>query len=269
LLDDTQLKELGFKMGERAKIINSKKNIKQKIIQKIDENDPIYKIINLELIDLEIIEGENEKIIYEKLSLVTPEKLSISKENTYFLNILLTKLQNNSYVGNIIWPAKNKVINNEIIQKIENKIKKNNWNYERFPNYFLHLLLSSHVYNVSQTDSKVIFKTDEYFSKFNNGLRYWMVKKIHKSDQNGYLSVIYVNEKTKQIVIAHKGISIEINSKSKLEEILGEYNGRKFERQILELIKEVIEMSKMGTNYNISLTGHSFGVFYLLYFLYY
>ena len=44
-----------------------------------------------------------------------------------------------------------------IIQKIEKKVIENNWNFERFPNYFVHLLLSSHVYFDYKEDEIVSF----------------------------------------------------------------------------------------------------------------
>ena len=114
---------------------------KDQIIQKIEENDPNYKIIDLKLV-------EN------------------CFEDEIFLNTLLDRVNRNCYVGNIHWPSNHKQIENNVIIQIENKIKENNWNFERFPNYFIHLLLSSHVYSVSTEDKgKSVISNNSNFCK--------------------------------------------------------------------------------------------------------
>jgi hypothetical protein len=211
-------------------------NTKDQIIENIERNDPNYKIIDLTNVD-DILDDE------------------------LFLPRILDKLNTNCYVGNIIWPLNKRLINNDIVEKIENKIKQNNWNFERFPNYFVHCLLSSHVYTVSNEDINKSVKFINYLKVYNEGIKNWIVKEVRKSNENGYLGAIYMNEKTKQIIVAHKGTD---NFKDVYTDIEGVFNGKKVEQQVecLELINLAIEISKEGTIYNLSITGHSLGVFF-------
>ena len=211
-------------------------NTKDQIIENIERDDPNYKIIDLTNVD-DILDDE------------------------LFLPKILDKLNTNSYVGNIIWPLNKRPINNGIVKKIENKIKENNWNFERFPNYFIHCLLSSHVYTVSNEDINKSVEFINYLNVYNEGIKNWIVKEVRKSNENGYLGAIYMNEKTKQIIVAHKGTD---NFKDVYTDIEGVFNGKKVEQQVecLELIKSAIEFSKEGTIYNLSITGHSLGVFF-------
>ena len=211
-------------------------NIKDKIIENIESNDPNYKIIDLTNVD-DILDDE------------------------LFLPRILDKLNTNSYVGNIIWPLNKRPINNDIVEEIENEIKQNNWNFERFPNYFIHCLLSSHVYTVSNEDINKSVEFINYLNVYNEGIKNWIVKEVRKSNENGYLGAIYMNEKTKQIIVAHRGT---YNFEGVYTDIEGVFNGKKVEQQVecLELIKSAIEFSKEGTIYNLSITGHSLGVFF-------
>jgi hypothetical protein len=212
-------------------------NIKDKIIENIVSNDPNYKIIDLTNVD-DILDDE------------------------LFLPRILDKLSKNSYVGNIIWPLNKRPINNDIVEEIENKIKQNNWNFERFPNYFIHCLLSSHVYTVSNEDINKSVKFINYLSVFNEGIKNWTVKEVRKSNENGYLGAIYMNEKTKQIIVAHRGTTV--NSQGIYTDIEGVFNGKKVGQQVecIEIIRSAIKISKEGTIYNLSITGHSLGVLF-------
>jgi len=210
------------------------------IIEKlVEKNDPNYKVIYLnELNDCE----------------------------DTFLSNLLDKLKKNSYVGNIIWPSNFSNQNSQFVTQIENKIKENNWRFERFPNYFVHLLLSNHVYDVSEKNKnqKITFN-DKEFSIYNEGLADWIVKEVLKSNTNGYLGAIYINKKTKQMIVAHKGT---YNLEDVKTDIDGVFRGLKVDQQIecLKLTKTAKKISKNGKLYNVSTTGHSLGVFYIIFF---
>jgi hypothetical protein len=211
-------------------------NIKIQIIENIESHDPNYKIIDLTNVD-DILDDE------------------------LFLPRILDKLNTNCYVGNIIWPLNKRPINNAIVEKIENNIKENNWNFERFPNYFVHCLLSSHVYTVSNEYINTSVKFINYLSVYNEKIKNWIVKEVRKSNKNGYLGAIYMNEKTKQIIVAHRGT---YNFEGVYTDIEGVFNGKKVEQQVecLELINLAIKISKEGTIYNLSITGHSLGVIF-------
>ncbi len=210
-------------------------NIKDKIIKDIERNDPNYKIIDLTNVDDFL-------------------------DDDLFLPRILDKLNTNSYVGNIIWPLNKRPINNDIVELIEKKIKENNWKFERFPNYFVHCLLSSHVYTVTNKDINKSVKFTNYLSKYNKGIKHWIVKEVRESNENGYLGAIYINEKTKQIIVAHKGTD---NFQDVYTDIEGVFNGKKVEQQVecLGLIKSSIEICKKEP-YNLSITGHSLGVIF-------
>jgi len=217
------------------KIENILNNRIQRIIQKIEKNDPNYKVIDFSNID-----------------------------NKIDLDRLLDKINSNCYVGNIIWPCNNRP-DDEVVQQIENKIKENNWKYERFPSYFVHLLFCRHIYEVNTSeydkkDEKKVSFNDEYLSKrYNESLKDWKIKKIRESNGNGYLGAIYINDKTNQMVLVQKGTDNFQNFYTDIEGIL---NGKKVPEQVecLDLVESAIEISKKGTIYNVSITGHSHGV---------
>jgi len=216
--------------------LNLANNIKDQIIENIEKNNPNYKIIDLTNVN-DFLDDE------------------------LFLPRILDKLNKNSYVGNIIWSLNKIPINNAIVEEIDNKIKENNWKFERFPNYFVHCLLSYHVYTVSNEDINKSIVFTNYLSKYNEGIKNWIVKEVRESNENGYLGAIYINEKTRQMIVAHKGTD---NLKDVYTDIEGVFNGKKVEpqKECRELIKSAIEISKKGTIYNLSITGHSLGVIF-------
>jgi hypothetical protein len=225
------------------KIENILNNRFQRIIQKIEKNDPNYKVVDFSNIDNEIRD----------------------------LNQLLDQVNKNCYVGNIIWPYNNRP-NNEKVQQIENKIKENNWKFERFPNYFVHLLFCRHIYGVSsEYIDKTVSFNDEYLSRYNGSLKDWKIKKIRESNLDDYLGAIYINDKTHQLVLVHKGNinfgHVHNDIHNDIERI---FNEKKVPKQVecLELIKSAIEISKKGTIYNVSITGFSYGVIKVYFLLY-
>ena len=169
-------------------------------------------------------------------------------------------MKTNFYVGNIIWPSNFSNQNSQFVTQIENKIKNNNLSFQRFPNYFVHLLLSNHIYSVSENNKnqKVTFD-DQVFSIYNEGLKNWILKEVLKSDTNGYLGAIYVNKKTKQMIVAHKGTHNLEDVKTDIE---GVFRGLKVDQQVecLKLTEIAKNLSKNGKLYNVSTTGHSLGV---------
>lgn len=87
------------------------------------------------------------------------------------LEEIASKIQNNDFIGNVNWGSMPK-LSDDLVEKIESKIILNNQNYKQYPNDFVHGLLSLHSY----IDSTV---------------------------------VAYINEKKKQLVLAHRGITFE------------------------------------------------------------
>ncbi len=60
-------------------------------------------------------------------------------------------------------------------------------------------------------------------SVYNEGIKNWIVKEVRKSNKNGYLGAIYINEKTKQIIVAHRGTD---NFEGVYTDIEGVFNGK-------------------------------------------
>jgi hypothetical protein len=88
--------------------------------------------------------------------------------------------------------------------------------YEKFPNDYRHCVFSRHVYlfNDIATSKKVSNEIDkitsnhlkESFTKlYDDG---WRVNQVQK--ENGFMSILYVNEMRKQLVLAFKGVQLAI-----------------------------------------------------------
>jgi hypothetical protein len=181
-----------------------------------------------------------------------------------FLQEISRELSFNEHVGNIIWSEIDKRgLNEEIAKKIYSKLWKNNINFERFPNYLIHCLLSMHVYNVDKNDigKPVVFK-DSCFIKYNKGLKNWQLCEILQSVENSYFGAVYLNEKYRQCVMAHRA------SDSKLKKLLNDFKD-KFKTDKSELQKYIESATKSAKNFsrehNFSITGHSTGVILLIF----
>jgi hypothetical protein len=101
------------------------------------------------------------------------------------------------------------------IQSRENLIKEIK-QYEKFPNDYRHCIFSRHLYMYAgkatdKTDKEVIDETasnhlKEKFTKlYKDG---WRVDQVQK--ESGFMSILYINETRKQLVLAFKGVQLEI-----------------------------------------------------------
>ena len=102
----------------------NKSDIRNEIIKNLTSNNPNFKTINLTEID----------------------------EDSSFLNNIYDALIGNKISGNILWSDNKVPKNKEIVNKIYDKLWENNKKFERFPNYFVHCLLSKHVYIANEHD---------------------------------------------------------------------------------------------------------------------
>ncbi|WP_341789902.1 lipase family protein [Rickettsia endosymbiont of Polydrusus tereticollis] len=156
------------------------------------------------------------------------------------------------------------------MQKVESKIVSNNQNYKHHPNDFVHGLFSSHAYIDSKENDIVKFtaseRNDEQIKIRNEQLADWKVHKVFNEPEAGrYYAVTYINEKTKQMVLAHRGTTLEALDLLKTDSpfatdfksILG---GEIVAQQAMAYIatKEITEYTKQH-GYNLSFTGHSLG----------
>ncbi|MCX4084646.1 hypothetical protein N7281_07490 [Rickettsia hoogstraalii] len=127
------------------------------------------------------------------------------------LEEIAAKIQNNNFIGNVSW-GKMPNASSELVQKIESKIILNNQNYKHHPNYFVHGLFSLHAYIDSTENDIVEFaiekENNEKVKIRNEQLKDWKLFKIFNKPKIGrYYAVAYINENTKQIVLAYRGIA--------------------------------------------------------------
>lgn len=174
---------------------------------------------------------------------------------------LFIAMQNNSEIGYISW-YNDQSTEHKTIKDIENKLRDNNKNFRYYPNDYTHALLSTHAYKSSKPQEAV--QLDESVKEH---LRNWQVERIYDDTQNsGYYGVIYKNDKTHQIVLAHRGSESIIEGlfsqnsdwKTNLEEILG---GRIIvgqQARNFQATYDAIILAKK-TGYRLSFTGHSLG----------
>ncbi|WP_342269630.1 hypothetical protein [Rickettsia endosymbiont of Orchestes rusci] len=212
--------------------VSNSKNDYQNILNKLAVNDPSFS--NLDLSTFHLTQEQVQEIA--------------------------SKIQNNNFVGNVIWGTyPNSTMS--LIENIENKIIQNNKQYQYYPNDFTHGLLSSHVYLDSKDKEKVLFKSDDPLAKYNSHLKNWYVHKVFtKVDNAGYYGTLYVNEQTKQAVLAHRGTTLELKdlfkgNSSIQTDIKGVLGKQIVAQQITSYVvsKEAIEYAK-NNDYHLSIT---------------
>ena len=106
------------------------------------------------------------------------------------------RLQKSRIPGEIKWHLNQKHC--EIVDAIEKVLDENNKKYFRYPNDYTHCRLSLDVYRDS---IKVGDKLD--------GLTHWKVLLIFEYKECHIFSVLYINEKRGQLVLAHRGYRLE------------------------------------------------------------
>lgn len=187
------------------------------------------------------------------------------------------EVNNNNMLGHVLWGTLPEG-SDELKKRIENKVIENNKSYRRYPNDFIHALLSSHVYKDTKVGSVVEFDSKERNSKLNQYLAGWKVYKIYAyPDYGGYYAVVYINNEQKQLVLAHRGTIVQlkdlITRDSALKTDLKGILGREIVAQqaaAYKATKEIVEDAKK-IRYNLSTTGHSLGAWLAelsLYFCY-
>lgn len=155
---------------------------------------------------------------------------------------------------------------NDLKEKIENKLIKTNKKYRLFPNDHIHCLLSLHC---NQTEFKPDYKINNY-SLFSKGTfkllkeQEWKVEEVF--EEKGYKSVVYINQKAKNIVLAFQGIKLEI------KDLFLENNFETIGYSMISSldiapqtvfsyihIQTAVDLCKKDLNYSLSFTGHGFG----------
>lgn len=208
----------------------------QALITKLEENDPNFVHLDLKDIPLTILQLEE----------------------------IASKIQNNDFIGNVSW-GEVPNFSGDFIQKIESKIILNNQDYKHHPNDFIHGLLSSHAYIDSKIHEKVAFEK----VKYNQYLEDWKIFKIFNEPEIGrYYSVAYINEKTKQLVLAHRGITFEgwdlLKTDSSMKTHFKSVLGGQIVTQQAASYQATYEITEYAKNhcYNLSFTGYSLGAWF-------
>ncbi len=185
------------------------------------------------------------------------------------LEELYDSIKENTELGYILWDKGQGLY--EVSEKIENRLKENNQNYQYHPNDYMHALLSAHAYINSEEKDEVLL--DELSLDYNTkeALKDWYVDKVHNYvDENGYYGVIYKNEKTHQIVLANRGT--EGGAMGVITDMFkrnSDWNTNLKEIFIGQIIvgqqacnykatEDAVEIAKT-TGYRLSFAGHSLG----------
>lgn len=119
---------------------------------------------------------------------------------------------------------------------------------DKRPSDYIYALISNNVYNGTQLKVDAILP----------GKIDWTIQKT-KSGKAGYFGAIYINNKDKHMVLAHRGTD---SFKAILEDIKGIYFNEisPQKKEAFGLVKEAVKLAqKLG--FTLSFTGHSLGAF--------
>ena len=226
-----------------------------------------------------IVTKENFQEIIEKLEKDSPLVYALEFRFTLTserLQELCSAIQDNTELGYITW-HEDQFLTDKILQQIEAKLIVNNKNYRCHPTDYVHGLLSMHAYNNSEPGNCV--NLDLNFGFDNTSLKNWRVDCVfddipktfyYDNQKSGYYGVIYVNDKTHQVVLAIRGAEGGIMSlmtdlcknnsatKMNLEEVLGGQIVMGQQAWNYLATEEAIRIAK-EKGYRLSFTGHSLG----------
>jgi hypothetical protein len=221
-------------------------------------------------------ENENTDLkveIYQKLveNMLRDNHLSIDLTNCdideLFLKCLANSMEKtNRHIGALFLSQhdENRFDSSESKHRISKYISQNNDNFTRFPSDYIHCLLSCHCY--TNRDETLEKKLNDLGWKVEEELLIPSEKDDKKNDKpNMYVSILYKNESTRQLVLGFKGIKLKVKDwfvgDNQLENLVygtlanevSSYSYYAYHHS-----KVAYEMSK-SLNYNLSFTGYSFG----------
>jgi trehalose utilization protein len=179
---------------------------------------------------------------------------------------LWEEVKNDPFIGHVMWgtlPPSEEAQTLRI--KIEQKIIQNNNDYKRYPSDFVHGLLSLHAYQEAHVNEKITFQRPEY-QHYQHYLTQWTVNAVHDLPRFGkYYAVSYKNEQTRQLVLAHRGITTtwsDLFDKDALArpDLIGVLGSEIVAQQKAAYLatKATVTYAKEN-NYHFSTTGHSLG----------
>lgn len=129
--------------------------------------------------------------------------------------------------------------------------------HDNRPSYHEYALLSSHVYDDDPGNDP---GNDKWSDLLGKG---WDIHKSVNDESTGYFGRVYINESTKQIVVAHRGTK---SFKSVLEDVFSIFLGGSGSqrKQVYQIILEALQFLFKEENHeyhHLSFTGHSLGAF--------
>jgi hypothetical protein len=192
-----------------------------------------------------------------------PRRVSLDLSDLTLTNTMLLRLkqaiQDNTEIGYIKFP--NLSVDNQLIaDQIHQRCAGNNQLFEPYPNDFMLGVFSSHVYDDRQQGDKLTITLD-------NGHEvnepYWYVNQIFYDKESDYYAILYRNDKTHQLVLAHRGTvpGRLLKQDSSLQtDIKGVLQSGIVKQQACAYAAahEAVERAK-ESGYRLSTTGHSLG----------
>jgi len=189
------------------------------------------------------------------------------------------KLKKTPNIGKIIWHP-NLIINLDLKFKLENQLVKNNDSYTTYPSDFYHCLISYHVYTDTIKQNEILNNNNDtndnqhkntsitsihdlVWTKLSDSG--WSIYEIFEHKE--YKSILYMNIKTKQLVLSFQGFQLQIHDFFSIEH----NDTEKFVYSLLQdkdisvqtifaylHTKRAVDLS-IQNGYHLSLTGYSFG----------
>ena len=172
-------------------------------------------------------------------------------------------LQFNSIIGFIKWPFDSSKARGELrvhVTGIHQRLKINNLRFSRFANDMVVSALNIHANHVDSVEEnrRLVFN-DPPFTRLNQHIFEWTLKKLFRDDKSGYQARLYLNQANKQLVLIHKNFNQNLLTTS--NESVKELFKNLALSHILEALastKESIEIAKEETGF-ILFSGYSFG----------
>lgn len=209
------------------------------------------------------------------------------------LNKILEQIQNNYSIKSIIENERfndlkhtNKFFQTKI-DEIETALISNIENYSKYPTNYIYCLLANHVYCFTKLKENLETTTNQMkeisgFSFKQEQLNEedihcdniwqqlkdsnWVIYEILKL--NGYKSIIYINEKSKQIVLAYQGMKFKLEDYfiTKYKKYLNSLTNTIHENFMalfyhIKKCNELISTNNKLEGYSLSFTSYSFGIF--------
>jgi len=185
------------------------------------------------------------------------------------LEYILKELKASPNIGEIKWKNKKEIENQDLIIKIENELILNNKKYRSFSTDYIHCLLCSHCnqteFDLNYKESNDLFDNDPKYNILKE--QEWKVQEVFKD--KGYKSVLYINKRTKHLILAFEGIKLKISdfflADSSIESVIYSMVSNIdiapqtiFTYLHTQLAVELCKKKKIE-NYSLSFTGYGFG----------